>query len=194
MSALSWTDKAGALQVILPDVMLSEQHASEADITEDPVESGANVTDNIRPKARPLNLEIFVADQYKVAGVLNTEPGRAAKIYGQLVQCQADGSLLGVSLGNGGAPGAASEAALTNSIRIYSNMAVQSVRTTRTSKAKDALTISLVLKEIRIVNSETVAAQTAKEPKGKKKITGGDKSTTPAVDDRYESNLHKMFF
>jgi hypothetical protein len=184
VSALSWTDKSGALNVIVPDAMLSEAHASEADITEDPVEQGANVSDNIRPKPRPLNLELFVSDDVKIAGgVLISEPGRAERVYSQLEQCQADGSLLSVDLGG-----------VHSFSRSYSNMAVQAVRTTRTAKSMNALTISLVLKEIRIVSSEIVAAQTAKEPKGQPKINGGDKATKPATDDRYESNLHKMFF
>lgn len=189
MSSITWADTAGVLQAIEPDVMLSEHHASEADVTDDPVESGANTTDNVRRKSRVLNLELFVADQFKgptysASGgkTFDVEIGRSARVFTQLEKLLSDGTRTTVSLGGVGGFG-----------RSYPSMVVQAARITRTSKEKDSLTISLVMKEIRVVNSEIVTEQFAKEAKGKKKILSGDTGTKPVVDDQYKSNLFKLF-
>ncbi len=182
MTLISWLDGSSP-QFIEVDATLSETHNSEAEVTEDPVEEGANATDNVRRKSRTLNLELFVADQYKSGGALAFELGRAERVFGWLERFEKDGTRLTITLGGKFGFG-----------RVYENMVVQSARTTRTAKERDALTISAAFKEIRIASSEIVAAQTAKEPKGKKKITGGDQNTAPVgSEDDNRSLLYRGF-
>lgn len=190
MSRISWTDSAGVLQVLEPDATLSEQHAAEAEVTEDPVEQGANTTDNVRAKSQTLALEVFFADQYKGStyktsggATFDFELGRCERALSTFERLQREGQRVTVELGGKFGFG-----------RRYENMVIQSARAVRTSKERDSLTISLSLKQIRIVRSETVAAQVAKEAKCQPKVTKGDQGTKP-VDppDRYESNLFRIF-
>jgi hypothetical protein len=46
----------------LIDAFLTEEHTYESDVTEYPVESGANITDNIRPKPIRVNITGIVSD------------------------------------------------------------------------------------------------------------------------------------
>lgn len=52
----------GSEAVILFDATLSEEHRAEAEITEHPVERGANVSDHIRPKLERLRLDVHVTN------------------------------------------------------------------------------------------------------------------------------------
>lgn len=184
MTLISWTDEAGVFQVISVDATMSERHSADADVTEDPVEAGANATDNVRQKARTLALDIFVSDQQNVSGFVLTEVGRADKIFKQLETLQAKGQRLTINLGGVNGFG-----------RQYTEMVIVNASTTRTSKSgRDSLDITASFKKIVTVNSEIVAVQKAKEPKGKKKINGGDQNPKPASPpDQYESNLFRMF-
>lgn len=172
-ASISWTDANGQLQLIAVDAVLSEQHSAEADVTEDPVESGAGVTDNIRAKSRTLSLEVFVSDNFKNdTGEVTFQLGRAARIYAWFESFERESTLLNVTLGEQSRNGFA---------RTYTSMAVVSARTSRSVKESNGLTIALSLKEIRLVDSKIVAAQRAKEPKGKSKASTGDKKTSPVT-------------
>lgn len=182
MTSISWLD-SGALQFIDVDATLSEAHNSEAEVTDEPVEAGANASDNVRAKPRTLALELFVADNYKVGGAVAFELGRSERIFSWFERFEKDGTRLTITLGGKFGFG-----------RVYENMVVQSARVTRTAKERDCLTISATFKEIRIANSEIVAVQAAKDPKGKKKITGGDQNTKPVgSDDDNRSLLFRGF-
>src|SRR5882724_7834184 len=52
------------LDVITVDATIQETHALEADITEHPVEQGANITDHIRPKLK----------RYTIDGIISNTP------------------------------------------------------------------------------------------------------------------------
>lgn len=180
---ITWLDGSSP-QVITADATLSETHSSDAEVTEDPVEDGANASDNVRRKSRTVSAELFFSDQYKVGGALAFELGRSERVLGWFERFEKDGTRLTISCGGKFGFG-----------RVYENMVVQSARTTRTNKERDSLTISVSFKEIRVANSEIVAAQSAKEPKGKKKITGGDQNTAPVgtSEDENKSLMYRMF-
>ena len=60
---LAWTDAAGNPQVFVPDLVLEESWTGNATITENPVEIGANVTDNIRIELRKCALKFFLTNE-----------------------------------------------------------------------------------------------------------------------------------
>jgi hypothetical protein len=52
------------LDVITVDATMQETHAAEAEVTEHPVEQGANITDHIRPKLK----------RYTIDGIISNTP------------------------------------------------------------------------------------------------------------------------
>ena len=59
---VTWTDDAGAVVSLELDVDLQESHDLSSEITEHPVEEGADVTDHVRPRLRRVSIEGFVSD------------------------------------------------------------------------------------------------------------------------------------
>jgi hypothetical protein len=59
---LSWTDAAGATQTLIFDLVEKEEWSAPSDVTQSPVEQGANVTDHIRPGLRTCELQIFLTN------------------------------------------------------------------------------------------------------------------------------------
>lgn len=184
MSTLLWFDDSGNILELPFDVVTSEKHGLDADVTADPVEAGADTTDNVRVKSSQLMLEVTLADSYREGGQIVVEPTRAAKNYSQLEGLLRSGTRLQVNLGSG-ATGFYS--------RTYQNMVLKSVSTTRTSKNKDTLDVALSFVQIRVANSEIVPVQVALEPKGQKRVDDGDKNTKPVEgDEAYKSTAYEI--
>jgi hypothetical protein len=61
-TVVTWEDDGGAAQTLELDVDLQESHDLASDITEHPVEEGADVTDHVRPRLRRVTLEGYVSD------------------------------------------------------------------------------------------------------------------------------------
>lgn len=61
-TVITWTDDSGAAQTLELDVDLQESHDLASDITEHPVEEGADVTDHVRPRLRRVTIEGYVSD------------------------------------------------------------------------------------------------------------------------------------
>jgi hypothetical protein len=59
---LSWTDASGATQTLIFDLVEKEDWNGPSDITQSPVENGANITDHIRPGLRTVTLQIFLTN------------------------------------------------------------------------------------------------------------------------------------
>ena len=61
-TVVTWEDDSGAAQSLELDVDLQESHDLASDITEHPVEEGADVTDHVRPRLRRVTIEGYVSD------------------------------------------------------------------------------------------------------------------------------------
>lgn len=61
-TVVTWTDDNGAQASLELDVDTQESHELVSDITEHPVEEGADVTDHVRPRLRRVTIEGFVSD------------------------------------------------------------------------------------------------------------------------------------
>jgi len=60
---LTWTDTTGATQWATFDVVVSEEWGEDAEVTEHPVEQGANVGDHVRVKLVTCKLKVFVSQE-----------------------------------------------------------------------------------------------------------------------------------
>jgi hypothetical protein len=84
MITLLYTDKSGKLQTLDFDATLRELHTGTAQATEHPVESGADITDHVRPDRARLSADLFVT---------NTPIGKvAASLGGANIPLQLEGT------------------------------------------------------------------------------------------------------
>jgi len=161
------------LDTIILDATLTERHSYQADVTESPVEKGANVSDNIRAKPDVLSIEGFIADfplandgrsKTNSAGptAQNRPPSvgeRSKNALAQLRRLQTEGVLITVS----------------TAVTEYKSMCLQSCEVSRNSKLGAGIPVSLVLKQINQVETKRVQVVRAKENKGKPKVKEGKK-------------------
>jgi hypothetical protein len=170
MSVFTFT-RNGLTEVIVFDATTSESHTQDADVTENPVETGSAITDNVRAKPAQLKLETLVTD-YPV-GLSGggtgapAEEGRAQGVYDLLIALKNEGVRIEVSTG----------------AKLYRDMVIQSITLPRDKALSGALRFSILLKEIKTVSSQTVEANlSATERKAQPKKKEGDKTARDATD------------
>lgn len=187
MLTLTWTDSAGVAQTLAFDAEVTEQFSGEMDITDHPMERGANATDHARKKPSSLQVEGLLTDALRevfASGsiVTRARPGRALASFRQLEEIR-DQALV---------------CTIKTAARTHENMLLQSLSWTRdrssvtvgpgliaqdTGKNYDgtgALRIKGTFREVRFVDSQTVAITKTKVTKAKGKVEGGKQTTSPA--------------
>ncbi len=158
------------IDTLVLDAAVKEEHTSENDVTENPVERGSATTDHIRPKPEELTIEGVVSNTplnsfqtnraVTYEGVTFTSnattniargmPGNAEAAYAKLLDLRNKGNLITV----------------VTALRTYDNMAVLSVKVPRDKDTGDILKFEIKLKQVRIVtNAVTVVA--TKKPAAK---------------------------
>lgn len=134
------------------DASLSEEHSSEADVTEHPVEVGSDIADHKRKK--PMQVKITGLVSNTPLKFLNVgELGEAAVgAWDLLLQLQASNNLI----------------TIVTSLKKYDNMAIVSLTTPRDAKRGHCLEFTATMREIFTAKSEQVAApQTSPAAKSK---------------------------
>jgi len=149
--------------LVLIDVVVTEQHASDVTITDHPVEKGVDITDHFQPKPRALRLDCVVTDTPLDAGSVAT-PGRSRDAYAAVERLQAEGKLITV----------------TTLLRQYENLLVEHLGAPIDASTGDGLKFSLTLREIRTVESKTVPVRVSVARAAKKANTG--KKHAPKAD------------
>lgn len=137
------------------DAAISESHVGEVDVTEHPIEQGADIADHARPKPDTLNIEGLVSNtpinssQTQRAAqsqglaseeVIQGQPGMAESAYNKLLFLKANGKLITVVTG----------------LRTYTNMVLKSLSVPVDAKTGDALKFTAQLKQVNIVQNKTV--------------------------------------
>lgn len=166
------------LDTLVLDASLSEVHDADADVTEFPVEQGADISDNVRVKPKTLQVEALISDfhlanegrasassggppsaQRPLAGA----KGDAKTTLAKLEDYQSKGTLIDVETG----------------LKSYRNMVIKSIRTPRDKNLKNAIKCTINLQTIIIAQSQSVVIKSA-EPKGQGVTPKGDKTPTKA--------------
>lgn len=159
----------GGGQSFTLDATPQESHTHNFDVTEHPVETGANIVDHIRPKPREVKLDAMLVD-----GPLGEtyEGGRAKRIYDQLEQLAATGTLFQLN---------------SEQLR-YENMVISVLSQTRDKTNLDAVRLSMTLREIRTVATQIVQS-VKRYNKAKSKSQDGTKPANPVP----RSGLKQIF-
>lgn len=133
------------------DVSLNENHSLQSDITDHPVETGSDITDNIRNRPRVLTIQGMVTDTPSGILALAIVPGlvdrfatvpRSIEIFQEIERNWVNKKIFDVVTG----------------LKVYQNMAVQSVTIPRSAQFARGLEFNIQLKQIEFVTSLTVAA------------------------------------
>lgn len=162
------------------DASVSEVHTADAEITEHPVEAGANISDHIRQKPDTLTMEGLVSNTplpapssdltfRRTAGSVQfdsrseLEPARAGTAYRDLLSIKESGTLVTV----------------VTALRVYERMAIKNLSVPRDVKTGQAVRFTAQLVQVLTVESKTVTVDLVS---AKKKVSLGKKAapTTPA--------------
>jgi len=148
---IDWEEDAG--QTLIFDATISEMHDSTADLSDHPVEGGADFTDHIRRTPDSIELEGIVTDDPLVidrstnaeeASTGGDPDQRAVSAYSWLMQAKDDAKLLRVY----------------TRLRRYRNMAITGISVKRDAGESRIIRVRLSLREIMIAVTEQVEAPT----------------------------------
>lgn len=168
---LIWKKAKAQIGSLELDATLSEQHQGDVDVTDHPVERGANISDHARSKPEVVTLEGLITNTPISGGF---DPTRAAKAYAELLSLKDAGDLLTV----------------VTSRRSYSDMVLTSLSTPVDARTGQALRFSATLKQVRVVSSQTVKV-TVSQPKLKAKKDLGKKGTPETPEQTKRKSLLK---
>lgn len=177
-NAIAWKKPNGSLGVIDFDATISEQHTLSVNVTSHPIETGATMTDHIRPNPDSLTLDFFITNTpisilgAKVEGkrypkigmekVVDSPVGKLASVipgglipFGGLLFSKTFDRVSAVYEALAKLVKAGTLVTVYTSIRKYENFVILSVSAPKTAQSGNALTFSVQIQEIRIVSTET---------------------------------------
>ena len=155
------------------DCTVSEQHSDTLEVTEHPVEEGADVADHARKMPDVLTLQGIISNQPILLNVADdlqpSVPGgspdnRAQDAYDEFRRLQAAASLLTVK----------------TELRDYESMVITTITTNRDKTTRNILDVSLSLREFRKATVESVEAPEPVEPVHRGRRKQGRKQKKPA--------------
>jgi len=183
---LVYPTRRAKLATLELDASLEEEHVSECDIPEHPLETGEPASDHIRKKPDVLRMTGMVSntpiagpereesDENALAG--ERSDGRAETAYKELIRLQEAGELFSV----------------VTTLRVYDSMALASLSVPRSAELGNVVQFSATLKHVR-----KVAATTAEVviPAAAPRKDLGKKAAKPAnaEDEQKSSVLFKLF-
>lgn len=144
----------GGVAGIVVDATVSEEHLTSCELTENPVEDGAKVTDHVQIKPAQLTIEGVISDSplgYAIIGNIQNTVRNIQTLFGkQSRSIDAYNDL--ISLQKSRRP----FTVITN-LKRYTNMIITELSVPRTAETGKSIHFRAVMKEIRIVSSQTAS-------------------------------------
>lgn len=161
--ALVFQSKRTRLDTLELTATLSEGHSRTADVTDHPLEVGSDASDGVRVKPAVVKLEGIVSDSAAPDG---TRPATTTSdAFSKLERLLEAGEPI----------------TIVTSLREYTRMVMTSLDFPRDAKMGGALRFTASFKQVKVVQTQTVAIRTVtKTPRGKPKEAGGKKAGDPA--------------
>lgn len=167
------------------DCVVTATHVGEVEVTDHPVEEGADVSDHVRPLPERLTIDGIISNT-----PLNKTVKRTLNVQGVVLETEGESALAGE-------PGYAESAyetlrsikdagkliSVATPLRVYDDMVLQSLTVPKNNTTGEALRFTAQLKRVRIVASKLTSATVTKDAKGKGKASGGKKVPKQAPDD-----------
>ncbi len=152
------------------DAAITEEHAFDADVTDYAVEKGSNISDNIRSRPAKVTIEGVVSDTPL------TEMARTRAASGGSGPPSQDALAHLEKIRDDREP-----VTIVTSLRLYENMALESLSIPRSKDTGDALRFRAVFKQIRFVTNARTTVRVA-TPKSRKKVNRGSKPSGTVAD------------
>lgn len=168
----------GGVAGIVVDATVSEEHLSEAELTENPVEDGAVVTDHVHLKPAQLTIQGVISDSplgYAVIGNIQNLVRSVSSLFGKSSRSvDAYNDLLALQKSR-------QPFTVTTGLKRYKNMIMTSLSVPRTAQTGRAIHFTATMREIRIVKSKTtsVSLSSSVSSLGTKTQDFGNKVTPP---------------
>ncbi len=146
----------------LIDVALSEQHEFESEVTEYPVESGSDVTDNVRPKPIMVTMECIVSNT-PIGTIANIRANALAQPGGNNPGSPADDAYaVMLKIRDDREP-----VTIATSLQTFTNMVMKSLSIPRATGRGDELRFTAVFQQVTIVTNKRIqtAIPIAQAPK-----------------------------
>lgn len=143
------------------DAFIEEQHTMTAQVTRDPVEDGADVSDHVIQDPDGLRIEGQISNHPPDVDENNPQPFRAESAFSKLREMKEAGQPIVV----------------LTSIRIYENMVIESIDLPRNARLGNVVRVTVQMVNIKTVRSKTVDLPVTEVHRAKPKV---DKGTQPA--------------
>lgn len=191
MASIAYTTDDGRLEVIEFDVLDSHGATHTAKATQHPVETGALISDHVLQDPDVLRLTGLVTNTPLPSGVKMT--AQAAGEYQTFQNAAEAGQFAGraqaayfalVRVKEAGKP-----VTIETPLRSYEDMVLESVETSESADASDALTFNIGARQIRTTSTRTVPAP--KIEAAKPKISRGRLPTKPAENQEPPDSLFR---
>jgi hypothetical protein len=144
-----------SIGTIIPDIVVTETHHDETVITEHPVEKSASISDHAYD--RPAELEMLCGFSNSTA----QSEGYVQSVYAELLALRAQHEPFDVSTGK----------------RQYSNMLIHSLSVTTDETSENALNITVGLREVIIVSTQTTNTSNSNQANPANTASGTDGGT-----------------
>ena len=202
MALLIFNANPAQIDSVVLDVVKEETLTHENDVTDHPVEQGADISDHIRPKPKKIALEALVSNTPLTAGQRTRVVNYVTANTGQLFSFTTT-SINDALAGHRGYAEAAYEALqkladdgaifrYVGKTRTYENVVFENFTVTRNKDTGDALRFSATLKQIRFVTNKSSIVKVAKEPKANKPADKGKQTAEDVTSDRKTSILRDL--
>lgn len=159
------------------DASVSENHMSELDVTEHPVERGSDITDHVRLRPNALEMTVIMsnrpiailASQNASLGIKGGNPTERDKdAFAEMLRWQTEGLLL----------------TIVTTLRTYENMILQRIAPTRDAANGKVLRASLSFREILTAETQIGDAPVPAAPQDKKRKNKGRQNTQAAAPEK----------
>ena len=194
--SLVFATKPTKIDSVELDASIRETHTGEVELTDHPVEEGANITDHSRPKPIGLAIDgvitntpisrtkqantrtilgVTFTSSAAVANYIQGRPGYAEAAYAKLEDLRLKGNVITV---------------VTN-LKTYTSMVMTSLSIPRDKNTGDALSFSAQFRQVIIVKNKTTRKVVSKVAKPKTS-TGKQPTKTPTDAQQKKSILYKL--
>lgn len=153
------------------DCAVTESHVVDNEVTEHPVEKGADIADHVRARPVSVTLDGIVTDT--PIGVIANQRGERS-VTGRLVNKPSDEArALLIQIRNKREP-----VSIETSLGGYTNMMLERLEFPRAADDGDSLRFRATFKQVTLVtNARTVVRVSSAQPRAAKKIDRGNKAT-----------------
>ena len=173
------------------DAAINEDHSFDSDVTDHPVETGADITDNIRAKPVQVTLDCVVSD---------TPIGAVASLRGNtddngqpLYKPSSDAYATMIAIRDARLP-----VTIVTSLATFENMALVSLSVPRNAQNGDALRFKATFKQIKFITNDRTTVRVA-DPRAATSVSKGalsakdEAAQKAAADDSLAGNLLSEF-